>query len=109
MQIYKKQKGNFKTGIMRFKNLEDAEICLKDTGKYTLYNCRIKFSLKNQSEKYRFDDCFLCLDKTNFDRSLLVHQGKLSFVCLDKGPVIENHFQIVPINHVASIKDLEVE
>lgn len=49
IEVFKKLKGGKKCGIVRFVNLQDAEICLKDSGKYTMYQSRIKFEIKQQN------------------------------------------------------------
>lgn len=39
----------------------------------------------------------------------MVYKGKFCFVSVDKGPVSDYHFQLVPINHVSSTGELEYE
>ena len=109
LEIKKDGKKNMKSGLVKFMNPAEAEICLKDSGKYSIYSSRIKFELRSQSQKYRNQDCYLCKGKPNFDKSLLIHCGKYCYIALDKGPIISTHFQLVPLNHVGNYYELESE
>lgn len=96
-----------KSGIVKFSKVEDTKQCIEDSGKYALYQSRIRFKVKQIENKYSNADCWFCESNDKFDRKLLVYRGKYCMICLDKGPVAEWHLQVVPVNHVDTIGKLE--
>ena len=49
-----------KSGIAKFSKIEDTKQCIEDSGKYSLYQSRIKFKAKQIENKYRNTDCWFC-------------------------------------------------
>lgn len=86
-----------------FKDINTAKDCLADSGKYSLYGNRIKFSVRNQDNAGTEQGCWFCPESKVFDRSLVVYLGKRIYMALDKGPITDDHFQIVPYPHIQSL------
>ena len=58
---------------------------------------RIKFQPRSMQQRLRVQDCWFC--KTNADRSLIVWEGKHTYISLEKGPLCKYHLQLIPFNH----------
>jgi len=107
-----KQKGY---AFVKFADLENTKAALRSSRKYKLHNHPIVFSFtrvaKNLGKgglKERLG-CWFCLDNPEADKSLLVHETAHSYLVLDKGPIDNHHFLIVPQEHLESSLHLSDE
>ena len=94
-------------GIVKFSDISTAKECLKDSGKYSLYGNRIRFSVRKGNYLSVEQGCWFCPESRVFDRSLLVKLGRKVYISLDKGPIVDGHFQVVPCSHIQSMVDCE--
>jgi galactose-1-phosphate uridylyltransferase len=53
-------------------------------------------------------DCWFCLDNPGIEKNLIVNEGGSSdfYLAVPKGPVIDEHFLIVPKKHIAHSLEL---
>ena len=55
-------------------------------------------------------DCWFCFDNSTIDRDLIIDSSYSHFyIALPKGPVCDEHFLIVPKNHIAHSLELTEE
>ena len=70
---------------------------------------KINFKMKRvrvQEDK----DCWFCFDNSTIDRDLIIDSSYSHFyIALPKGPVCDEHFLIVPKNHIAHSLELTEE
>ena len=101
LDIY--HEGKFvKFALVLFTSLEITKITVLESGKYSLNGRRIYFKVNKKKEE---KNCWFCLKSPNADKSLIVFIGKKYYVALDKGPILERHLLIIPIEHNYSLFD----
>ena len=73
---------------------------LLESGKLKLDGKRIFFSLtRSQTDVKTKMGCWFCLDNPEADKSLVVFENPQFYLALDKRPVSDLHFLVVPLNH----------
>lgn len=67
---------------------------------------RVEYVTSGYKER---DRCFLCIDSSDDESSLVVHRSQKAFVIMNRFPYNNGHVMVAPIRHVASLEDLEEE
>jgi ATP adenylyltransferase len=53
--------------------------------------------------------CFLCVDKSDDEKALVVGRGEKSFIIMNRFPYTNGHIMVVPVRHVGSLEELTDE
>ncbi|KAL4397560.1 hypothetical protein AHAS_Ahas01G0204100 [Arachis hypogaea] len=82
-------------------------------------DCSFKHSLQNEgdmppsrrpgSENTRSKECWFCLSSPNVESHLIISIGENYYLALAKGPLVEDHVLIVPVEHMPSTLSLSSE
>ena len=54
-------------------------------------------------------DCWFCFDNPSIERNLIIKETPNFYIALPKGPIIDDHFLIVPKTHIAHSIELTEE
>jgi diadenosine tetraphosphate (Ap4A) HIT family hydrolase len=67
--------------------------------------------MKKVREQLEDKDCWFCLDNPNIDRKLIINDklSKHFYLASPKGPIVDEHFLIVPKTHIAHSLELTAE
>ncbi|KAK4602637.1 hypothetical protein RGQ29_011595 [Quercus rubra] len=75
-------------------------------------NCNFKHSLQDEGESYshkkrgsenasnRSRECWFCLSSPNIESHLIVSIGEYFYCALAKGPLVQDHILIIPVEHL---------
>ncbi|XP_041005557.1 zinc finger CCCH domain-containing protein 64 [Juglans microcarpa x Juglans regia] len=74
-------------------------------------NCNFKHSLQDEGDSHRKQgsenastnrskECWFCLSSPNIESHLIVSIGEHSYCALAKGPLVQDHVLIIPIEHL---------
>ena len=98
-------------GFVEFERIQDMKTALLESGKFKLDNRKIYFSrTKSTTDVKTKMGCWFCLDNPEADKSLVMYENDSFYLALDKGPIDDFHFLVVPTNHkkcYLALDDLE--
>ncbi|CAK8564045.1 unnamed protein product [Lathyrus sativus] len=85
-------------------------------------DCRFRHSLQDEGDKHpsrkpgsentrssRSRECWFCLSSPNVESHLIISIGENYYLALAKGPLVEDHVLIVPVEHMPSTLSLSSE
>ncbi|GAB1225778.1 hypothetical protein ENUP19_0262G0003 [Entamoeba nuttalli] len=55
-------------------------------------------------QNYKINNCWFCLSNSKSELKLIISCGYYNYLSYTKGPLIDNHFQLIPIHHIQSYK-----
>jgi diadenosine tetraphosphate (Ap4A) HIT family hydrolase len=62
--------------------------------------------LKDCPQKGKANACWFCMANEKFDDSLVIDVGNHAYLALAKGPLVNHHLLVVPIDHKKSVHEL---
>ncbi|CAN1799228.1 Zinc finger CCCH domain-containing protein 64 [Linum perenne] len=84
--------------------------------------CKFKHELQNEAESYprrrigsesssthRAKECWFCLSSSNLESHLIISVGENYYCALAKGPLVQDHVLIIPIEHLPCTLSLSQE
>ncbi|KRX06395.1 HIT-like domain [Pseudocohnilembus persalinus] len=87
-------------GFVKFANLQTTQSALNESGVYSLHGRKINFKPKGKGSSSGNDAiCWFCYNSPDIDESLIFYRGNEVYCALDKGPVTDKHFLIIPKDH----------
>ena len=88
-----------------FENKESAQKAVDDSGEANFLGSRLTINYKTGKTKLvhpKIDkDCWFCFDNS-IDRHLIFHESANFYCALPKGPVSNEHFLIIPKQHIGN-------
>ncbi|CAL5199246.1 unnamed protein product [Lathyrus oleraceus] len=85
-------------------------------------DCRFRHSLQDEGDKHpsrkpgsenarssRSRECWFCLSSPNVESHLIISIGENYYLALAKGPLVEDHVLIVPVEHMPNTLSLSSE
>lgn len=85
-------------------------------------DCNFKHSLQDEGESFsnrrmrsenksnnRLKECWFCLSSPNVESHLIISVGENCYCALAKGPLVQDHVLILPIEHLPSTLSLPLE
>jgi len=87
-------------GFVEFEKLAHMKNALLTSGQHKLDGKSIFFNVtKGTTDIKTKMGCWFCLDNPEADRSFVCYETELMYLALDKGPIDNFHFLLVPQNH----------
>lgn len=85
-------------------------------------DCNFKHSLQDEGDKHpskrpgsentrsgRSKECWFCLSSPNVESHLIISIGENYYLALAKGPLVEDHILIIPVEHMPSTLSMSSE
>ncbi|CAJ1941685.1 unnamed protein product [Sphenostylis stenocarpa] len=80
-------------------------------------DCNFKHSLQDEGDRHssrrpgsgRSKECWFCLSSPNVETHLIISIGENYYLALAKGPLVEDHALIIPVEHMPSTLSMSTE
>lgn len=82
-------------------------------------DCNFRHSLQDEGDRHpsrrpgsgntRSKECWFCLSSPNVESHLIISIGEIYYLALPKGPLVEDHVLIIPVEHMPNTLSLSSE
>lgn len=96
--------------FVEFETKESAEAAVNESGRANVLGRKLIMNFKMSKVKVVEDkDCWFCFENPNIEKHMIFAETSGFYAALPKGPVVDEHFLIVPKRHISNSIELDNE